>query len=147
MIGQTVCIHCPRAEWSELKGRYGTVTNQWCDGSVCVEVERWYGSKARISFARFEIEHVAMNDFMRHRADEECAMVCRSIDLSGLARNLPWISDKVRSGLLRRAESLKIQIRAFQRIMMHSLGRCADRARLDLPNCCTAIIPYAGGAS
>lgn len=150
MIGQTVCIHCPREEWSELKGRYATVVNQWCDGSVLVEVERWYGSKARICFARHEVEHVALNDYLLHHEDAECSLIERSVRLGGYAGPyVPehgWISDKVRDELYRRSDSLKVEIRALQRIKWHSLSKCARNERHGLSNFCTAIVPYEGGA-
>lgn len=150
MIGQTVCIHCPREEWSELKGRYATVVNQWGDGSVCVEVERWQGSKARICFARHEVEHVPLNDYMRRNANEECALIVRAVDLgSYTGPYLPehgWISDKVRATLLRRAARLKDHIRVIQRLNQQSLPKIARHVEHGIGNYCTAIVPYAGGA-
>lgn len=148
MIGHTVCIHNPRAEWSELKGSYGTVTNQWGDGGVCVEVTRWGASKTRIQFSRQEIEHVPLNDAIRHDASEECALVRRAIDLEGIGL-YPYehglISDHVTAVLKRRAEKLKVQIRGIQRLRQHSLAKQARYAEIGLGNYCTAIVPYAGG--
>ena len=150
MIGQTVCIHCPREEWSDLKGRFGTVTNQWGDGRVCVEVERWYGSKARISFARSEVEHVAMNDFMRHRADEECALILRAVALGSLAgRCSPHgpLSERLNAACERRSQRIQTQILAIQRLRGCDLARTARLVALGIGNYCTAIVPYAGGAA
>lgn len=150
MIGQTVCIHCPREEWSELKGRYATVVNQWGDGSVCVEVQRWHGgNKMRIQFARHEIEHVPLNDYIRHHADEECALISRAVELAGYGYRPVngMVADRVMVTLARRAEGLKVRIRAIQRLKLHALLNAARSAKHGLGNYCTAMVPYTGGVA
>jgi len=149
MIGHTVRISNPRAEWRELRGFYGTVTNQWGDGSVCVEVTRWGGGKSRISFLREEVEHVPMGDTLRHCGDEETTMIRRCANFAGMGS---WVSghgllsEALESAIKRRADRIKVEIAAVHRHEKHDLQRQARWMELGLSNWCTALVPYTGGA-
>jgi hypothetical protein len=150
MLGHTVKIVNPRKEWSELRGSYGTVTNQWGDGSACVSVTRpGRDGPSRVSFGREEIEHVPMGATLRHADTEEYRLVIRSVALSQMSK---WggpegqpLSDKLKAAVMRRSERLQIPVRDIQRIARHDLRWQAAMTAMGLSNFCTAMVPYTGG--
>jgi hypothetical protein len=151
MLGHTVKIVNPRSEWSELRGSYGTVTNQWGDGSVCVSVTRpGRDGPSRICFSRGEIEIVPMGDTLRHADTEEYRLVIRSVAFSQMPK---WggpdgqpLSDVLKAAVMRRSERLQKEIKDVQRIAKHSLIKTEFWAMARISNYCTALVLYTGGA-
>lgn len=131
MVGHTVCI---LSDYENLRGAFGEVIiGDNGTGQVLVRMPgRLYGETRHICYLTSEVEVVACNDTLLHRADEECHLIARAVRLWG------WVdyhhaggrgaTDRLWAAVQRRADRLKAQIRALQR----EAG--------------TALVPWEGGA-
>lgn len=150
MMGHTVKIVNPREDWSELRGSYATVENQWGDGSVCVKVTRpGRDGSTRICFAREEIEMVPINDPVRHADTEEYNLIGRASAFEIMPKwggsDKAQLSEALKAAVIKRAERLTVQIRAIQRLKEQDLRTLAKWMACGLGNYCTAVVPYTGG--
>lgn len=137
MVGHTVQI---LSAYDGLQGCYATVLwGDMGDGKVLVVVDGGWVARREICYLSRELRHVAMDDAIRHDADEECLLIRRHTELACFWDYLPPNQERTEELAARvdkRLERLRAQIRMIQRAESTRPGR----------RCCTALVLWEGGA-